>query len=223
MSLAKDQTVGDIATREPLATRVFARHSIDYCCGGGRPLTEACEARGVDVDVVMNEIDEELSRSEGSQVNWNEESMQALIDHIIVVYHRPLQEELPRLEAMAQKVLSVHGDKDPERFGKLAKAVSMLRSELEEHMMKEEQILFPMILAGQGYMAEGPISVMNTEHEQAGDALRTLRKLTDDYQPAAEACNTWRSLWYGLGTVEEEIHRHIHLENNILFPKALRS
>ena len=223
MSMTIDQTVGEIATNEPLATRVFARHNIDYCCGGGRALSEACEDKGLDAGSILEEIEKELGAAEGSEVNWSEASAQDLIDHIIAVYHRPLQEELPRLDAMAQKVLNVHGDKDPEKFGKIARVFGALRAELEEHLMKEEQILFPMILAGQGFMADGPISVMHIEHDSAGDALRTLRELTDDYQPAPEACNTWRSLWHGLGVLEEEIHRHIHLENNILFPAALKS
>lgn len=223
MSLTKDQTVGEIATQEPLATRVFARHCIDYCCGGGRPLNEACEAKGLNTEEILAEIAEELENNEGEQVNWAEASLQELIDHIIAVYHRPLQEELPRLDAMAQKVLSVHGDKDPEKFGKLASVFGALRAELEEHLMKEEQILFPMILAGQGSMADGPISVMHMDHDSAGEALRTLRELTDNYQPAPEACNTWSALWHGLGVMEGEIHRHIHLENNILFPRALKA
>jgi regulator of cell morphogenesis and NO signaling len=123
---------------------------------------------------------------------------------------------------MAAKVLEVHRDKDPQRLAELIKVYGGLKAELLNHMAKEEQILFPMILRGQGAMAGGPISVMEQEHESAGAALRRLRELTDDYQVPAEACNTWRALWHGLEALEQSLHQHIHLENNILFPRALQ-
>jgi len=146
-----------------------------------------------------------------------------LIDHILAAYHKPLTEELPRLEAMARKVIDVHRDKQPEMLPELLSVYVGLKVELEQHMAKEEQILFPMIKGGQGAMAEGPISVMAHEHDSAGSALKRLRELTDGYQVPEEACNTWRALWHGLAALEEALHQHIHLENNILFPRALRS
>ncbi len=124
---------------------------------------------------------------------------------------------------MAKKVYAVHGEKDPERLGDILKTLQGLRAELEEHMMKEEQVLFPMIVAGRGRMAMGPVSVMEAEHAQAGDMLGRLRQLTGQYLPPEDACNTWRALWAGLEDLERQLHLHIHLENNILFPRALRS
>ena len=157
----------------------------------------------------------------GPEERWDEAPLSDIIEHILAVYHRPLAEELPRLESMARKVLDVHGDKDPERLSELVSVFAALRGELEEHMVKEEKVLFPMIQQGQGVMADGPISVMEHEHESAGDALRRLRELTNDYEVPENACNTWRALWHGLAALEEAMHRHIHLENNILFPRAL--
>lgn len=223
MSLTHDTQVGQIAAEHPLATRVFARHRIDFCCGGGRPLAEVCEQKGLDAGAVLEEIRTEIESSTASEERWDEAPLADLVTHILAAYHGPLKEELPRLEAMARKVLQVHGDKDPERFSQLVTVLLGLRGELEDHMMKEEQILFPMIVQGQGPTADGPISMMLHEHDEAAFALRRLRELTDDYRPPAEACNTWRALWHGLGALEESMHRHIHLENNILFPRALAS
>ena len=152
---------------------------------------------------------------------WDEAPLEDLIDHIIATYHRPLEEELPRLEAMLRKVNQVHGEKDPERLAALLEVFIELKDELTSHMMKEEQVLFPMIIDGNGAMAMGPVNVMMHEHESAGDALKRIRILTDDYQPPDGACTTWRALWHGLGVLETELHQHIHLENNILFPRAL--
>jgi regulator of cell morphogenesis and NO signaling len=223
MTLTRDTQVGQIAAEHPLATRVFARHQIDFCCGGARPLGEVCAQRGLDAETMLDEIGRELATSNESEERWDGAPLADLITHILAAYHRPLAEELPRLEAMARKVLDVHRDKDPLRLPELLAVLLGLRSELEDHMMKEEQILFPMIMHGQGFAADGPIEMMLHEHDVAASALRRLRELTDGYEAPAEACNTWRALWHGLGALEESLHRHIHLENNILFPRALAS
>ena len=221
MSISAETRVGQLAAEHPLATRVFARHGIDFCCGGGRPLGDACADLGIDTGAVLEEIRVELDQSPAPEVRWDEAPLEDVIEHILAAYHAPLREELPRLEAMARKVLDVHRDKDPDRLTELVSVYTGLQHELESHMAKEEQILFPMIRAGQGSMAGAPISVMEHEHESAGAALRRLRELTDDYEVPAAACNTWRALWHGLAALEESLHQHIHLENNILFPRAL--
>jgi len=223
MSLGSTTTVGQIAAEHPLVTRVLDRHGIDYCCGGDRPFGEVCEEKGLDRESVLSEIRKELESSEPSGEDWGQASLGDLIEHILSTYHRPLCEELPRLESMARKVLEVHRDKDPERLSELLRVYRELKAELDQHMVKEEQVLFPMIKRGQGAMAAGPISVMRHEHDSAGKALRRLRELTDDYEVPAEACNTWKALWHGLAALEESLHQHIHLENNILFPRALES
>ena len=223
MSVTVETKVGQVAAEHPLATRVFARHGIDFCCGGGRPLGEVCEEKGLDAQAVLEEIRSELEAPGGSEVRWDQAPLGDLIGHILSAYHQPLKEELPRLESMARKVLDVHGDKDPERLAELLSVYLELKFELDQHVAKEEQILFPMIDSGQGAMADGPISVMRLEHDSAAAALRRLRELTNGYEVPAQACNTWRALWHGLAALEESLHRHIHLENNILFPRALAS
>lgn len=221
ITITTDTTVGQLAAEHPLATRVFARHGFDYCCGGGRPLGEVCHEKGLDTERVLEEIRTEVETSAVSDERWDQAPLGALIEHILVAYHRALHEELPRLESMARKVLDVHRDKDPERLAELLTVYLGLRAELEQHMAKEEQILFPLIEQGRGAMADGPISVMRHEHDSAATALRRLRELTNGYEVPPEACNTWRALWHGLAALEESLHEHIHLENNILFPRAL--
>ena len=221
MGITADSTVGTLAAEHPLATRVFARHGIDYCCGGGKPLRDVCAKRGLDASTVVAEIEAEVAPDDASARNWNEAPLVALIEHIVDTYHVPLSEELPRLEAMARKVNDVHGASDPERLGELVRVFAGLRAELVDHMAKEERVLFPMVRQGLGANAGSPIEVMEHEHDAAGAALRRLRELTDDYRPPDYACTTWRALWAGLEALEGDMHRHIHLENNILFPRAL--
>jgi regulator of cell morphogenesis and NO signaling len=173
--------------------------------------------------MVLEEIRKELSNTTIPEERWGEAPLEDLVQHILVAYHGPLKEELPRLESMARKVLEVHGDKDPETLSEVVEVYAGLKAELSQHMVKEEKILFPMIEQGQGAMAGGPVSAMKQEHDSAGAALRRLRELTKDYQVPPGACNTWRALWHGLAALEESLHQHIHLENNILFPRALGS
>ncbi len=222
MSITIETPVGKIASAHPLATRVFARHKIDFCCGGGAPLQTVCDKRGLNADDILVEINKELEKTDCS-TNWNDAPLADLIEHIVSTYHVSLKEELPRLEAMAIKVNKVHGEKDPARLQAIATVFGELKTELLEHMMKEEQILFPMIANGQGANASGPVSVMEHEHDSAGTALKQLRDLTNDFTPPEGACNTWRALWHGLAALEQNTHQHIHLENNILFPRALNS
>lgn len=223
MNIDPTTPVGRIAAEHPLSTRVFARHGIDFCCGGGQPLARACEKRNLDSTTIVDEISRELNGTSESPERWDEAPLNDLVEHILFAYHQPLWEELPRLEAMARRVLEVHHDKDPERLPALARLVSALRAEIEGHMQKEEQILFPMVKRGEGFMADGPIAIMEEEHEAAAGILRRFRELTDDYTVPAQACNTWRALWHGLSALESALHMHIHLENNILFPRALES
>jgi regulator of cell morphogenesis and NO signaling len=133
----------------------------------------------------------------------------------------PLDDELPRLAAMATKVYEVHGEKDPVKLKELSLTVNSLRLDLEQHMLKEEQILFPIIKRGSSENVDGPVNCMHVEHEGAGVALKKIRELTNNFVVPEQACNTWRALWHGLEALEKDLHLHIHLENNILFPKAV--
>lgn len=221
MNVEIDSRVGEIATKHPLATRVFARHGIDFCCGGGKPLSDVCATLGLSTEAVLTEIQREIDAPASDPVRWDEAPLDDLIQHILTTYHVPLKEELPRLEAMARKVVDVHGQVQPETLPQLLEVYLALAQELEEHMEKEEQVLFPMIQDGRGSSAGDPVASLEHEHESAGRALARLRILTDGYRVPEEACNTWRALWHGLAALEESLHQHIHLENNILFPRAL--
>lgn len=223
MSIHAETPVGKLASELPLATRVFARHGIDFCCGGGKPLQDVCAAHQLDTGAILEEIANETEPVESNPRRWDHAPLDELIDHILKAYHQPLKEELPRIETMARKVARVHGHTAPEMFEQLLATFLALKAELEAHMMKEEQVLFPMIKKGQGKMAVGPVGVMEAEHESAGAALAKLRQLTDDYRLPEGACNTYRALWVGFAALEESLHLHIHLENNILFPRALTS
>ena len=222
MTITSETKVGRLAAQHPLATRVFARHGIDFCCGGGESLGVVCGGKGLDTETILAEIRKELTVADDLENRWDQAPLPELIDHILLTHHQPLYEELPRLEAMARKVLDVHRDKDAKRLTELFSTFLGIEAELKQHMMKEEQILFPLIRQGQGAQTAGPVAVMEREHEAVGGALRRVRELTDEYTVPAEACNTWRALWHGLEALEKDLHLHIHLENNILFPRALQ-
>jgi regulator of cell morphogenesis and NO signaling len=221
MDITHASPVGEIAAAVPAATRVFHRHQIDFCCGGGRPLEVVCDRKGLSVDSILGEIEAEVTPADSVATDWKNAPPNDLINHILKTYHEPLREELPRLQSMAHKVLRVHGDSDPEMLNELTMVLDGLTAELYAHMLKEERVLFPLINQGSGAMAAAPISVMEHEHESAGDALRRLRELTSDFDPPEWACTTYRALFSGLADLEEAMHEHIHLENNILFPRAL--
>lgn len=222
MTLLSTTAVGDIAAGHPKSLKVFHRHGIDFCCGGRRPLAEVCATSGLDPQLVLDQI-AALEREPGSEPNWEQQPLTELMDFITERYHRPLDEELPRLEAMARRVLTVHGNKDPQRFQSLVKTFLALRDELVPHMAKEESILFPWIRTGRGAEAQTPVRIMLIEHEAVAGMLHKLRELTDNYQPPPEACATWRALWHGLGDLELDLMEHIHLENNILFRRAMQT
>lgn len=219
--LDRSTTVGELVTSHPSAMKIFQRHGIDFCCGGAKSLGEACAEHGLDAQAVLDEIRKQQAAAQAPMERWDRKPLPELIDHIVNVYHVELKEELPRLETMARKVLEVHGPKDPKMFSELLATFLALKGDLDPHMMKEEQILFPMIRSGAGAMAAPPINVMRSEHDTAGALLRRIRELTHDFAVPAEACATWRGLWQGLERLEQSLHEHIHLENNILFPRAL--
>jgi regulator of cell morphogenesis and NO signaling len=219
-ALTLSTTVGELAATRPSSTRVFFRRGIDFCCGGGKTLEEACRRRGLDSQAVLRELQLELERGEGESVAWTERSQAELIQHILARYHEPLREELSRLHGMALKVFRVHGDKEPERLSRLVETFSALKDDLEPHLEKEERILFPWILSGRPVPPRGPIERMMFELDQAGQLLEQLRELTGNYEVPPGACNTWRALWNGLEALDRELREHIHLENNILFPRA---
>lgn len=217
MDLEPTTRIGEIAARHPLATRVFARHGIDFCCGGGAALADACEKRGLAVEAVLAEIRGVLAGTDDT-ADWLSAPLPDLVRHIVEHYHAPLRQELPRLETMARKVAQVHADRDPERrLPAILATVAALRIELEDHMAREEGVLFPVLLEG-GF--DAPTEPFVDEHAATGESLARLRDLTGDFVAPEGACNTWRALWAGLADLEASTHQHVHLENNVLFPRA---
>jgi regulator of cell morphogenesis and NO signaling len=219
MQIEPDQTIGAIAANHPASTKVFERHRIDFCCGGSKSLRDVCDAHSLPLDVVLTELSVVLEERHEDASLWLNAPLADLITHIQETYHNPLYDELPRLENMASRVLHVHGPKDFDRLSELALTLQSLHSELIGHMQKEEQILFPAILDGQ--TVDGPLLQMEREHLDVARMLETLHTLTDAYKAPKGACATWRALWSGLESLECELHAHIHLEENILFPRAL--
>lgn len=212
-------TVGQLASERPYSIPVLQRHRLDFCCGGSVPLADACARRGIDLDGLLREVEE--ARPPGpDETDWTQEPLDRLTDHIVTRYHRALDAELPRLCLLADKVARVHGT--PQLIA-LRQEVHKIASELASHMRKEEQVLFPWIASGRGAAAGAPIRVMQLEHDDHATSLHTLRSLTDDYQAPPKACGSWRALWYGLSELDRELQEHIHLENNVLFPRALTS
>jgi regulator of cell morphogenesis and NO signaling len=212
-------TLADLAVTHPAAARVFYRHGLDFCCGGRRPLADACAERGLDADALLADIDAEGTQP-GDARRWDCEPLADLIAHIVGTYHRRLRESLPDLVRMADRVEARHGEKATCPVG-LAAHLRTVHESVLDHLEKEEQVLFPLILAGHGRRAVGPVHVMEMEHEEHARNLQTLRRLTDDLRPPAEACTTWRALYLALQQLEEELMVHIHLENNVLFRRAL--
>lgn len=212
-------TLAELAVNHPAAARVFYRHRLDFCCGGRRPLAEVCRERHLDADAILKAIAEEDPLPADS-ARWGLAPIPALIDHILRTYHARLRQQLPALVAMAQKVEKRHGDK-PECPQGLAAHLEAMHASVLDHLAKEEEILFPLILAGQGARAAAPVHVMEVEHTQHGEGLQALRRLTDDLTPPPNACPTWRALYLGLQQLEQELMEHIHLENNVLFRRAL--
>lgn len=218
--LESSMSVGELAVLHAGASRVFHRHGLDYCCGGQIPLSEACATKNLDADALIKEIQAEAG--EPTFRRWDAEPLHELLDHILVAYHESHRAEVPRLVDMAKKVERVHAAKETCPKG-VAKHLEHMAVELEMHMQKEEQVLFPMIRAGNGHMAIMPVQVMEQEHHDHGANLQKLRSLGHDYTPPEEACGTWRALYLGLEQLERDIMAHIHLENTVLFPRALRS
>jgi regulator of cell morphogenesis and NO signaling len=224
-----DTTVGQLVAERPARSRVFEKLGIDYCCGGKMPLAQACADQGLDPGTVVQVLAAaEVTDNTTAPADAAAMSLTELADHIQATHHAYLRQELPRLSAMSRKVASVHGEHYAWTI-QVAQIVDDFVAELNAHMMKEEQILFPLIrqldsAAGPTQFHCGsvanPIRVMEMEHDSAGNALARMRALSGGYTPPADACNTFRALLAGLAELEADLHQHIHKENNILFPRA---
>lgn len=226
-------TVREIALEQPAAIRVFEKFGIDYCCGGRKPLAQACEERSLNTEAVMAAIADAEENHQPSPRDWATEPLEAICTHIVQAHHAYIRAELPRLRQLAQKVVSRHGESHPE-LQQIQSLVESAGEELLQHLAKEEMVLFPYItslernLADCGPRALGcfgsvrnPIGVMMAEHDAAGEAMTEIRELSCNFTPPAGACPTWRGFYAALADFERDLHQHVHLENNILFPRAI--
>lgn len=218
-----------MVVERPGRAKVFERFGIDYCCGGGVSLGEACAGKGLDTEAVLRELEiYDAGAGAEDQADWSRATMSELTGHIEEVHHGYLREALPRLAFLVDKVTRVHWERHPE-LQELRRVFGSLREELELHMAKEEQVLFPLCRELERSekkpefhcgSVNNPISVMVREHEDAGNHLAAMRELTGGYEPPADACNSYRAMLDGLAELEQDMHRHVHEENNILFPRA---
>ena len=234
MTVDPRMTVAEIAAAEPRAIPVFQKHGIDFCCGGKRPLEEVCAEKGLSFVELGAEIEALETTGAQDQPDWSRASFALLVRHILDRYHAGLRRDLPSLDLLLEKVLRAHGETHGESLQAMSSTFKALREELESHLEKEERVLFPYLLeleeacAGRRGaasislgLASGVIGLMEREHGSAGLALVSLRRISGDYVPPPDACPSYRALYRGLAALEDDLHRHIHLENNVLFPRAL--
>jgi len=207
--------MGDIARDIPGATAVLHRFKLDFCCGGARTLRDAAEKKGLNTETLLANLEHLQQRGE-PQDNWADAELSAIIEHVLTRYHDVHREQLPELIRLAQRVERVHGG-HPECPVGLTAHLEWMAQELEEHMSKEEQILFPMLTRGVDSMAVYPIQIMRAQHDDHGKALEQLGSLTRHYNLPDGTCNTWHALYEGLQTFKNDLMDHIHLENNVLF------
>ena len=234
MALSSTQTVRQLATEIPNATRVFEKLGIDYCCGGGKSLEAACAQVKIPVTEVLRTLEQGSVPGEAAATpDFSQASLDELVSYIVSRHHGYVKQEIPRLEKLLSKVVSVHGRNHAELVA-IQGVFAALAAELTSHMMKEEMVLFPYVTQMEQALESGkraprapfgtvgnPVHMMEMEHEDAGNALKELRSLTSDYTPPPDACFSYNTLFAALKEFETDLHQHIHLENNILFPRAV--
>jgi len=221
-------SIGVIAASFPKSMEIFKDYNIDFCCGGNRPLIEAITEQGLNETEVMNKLEDAYNKAvniENKEIDFTKLSYSDLIDHIVNTHHAYLQVELPKIGELVNKILRVHGQGHSE-LAKVHKLFSNLRMELEQHLIKEEEIEFPTIKeyerSNSKELLEKIVAGMEeleNEHEGAGDILKELRKITNGFVAPEDGCNTYRLTYNKLRELEEDTFTHIHLENNILFPR----
>jgi regulator of cell morphogenesis and NO signaling len=226
MTVTTSETVSEIVAANPSSARVFEKYGIDFCCGGNRPLAEVCVEKGLSVEELSHEL---TAADEPTQErDWRKAPLAELIGHIIGKHHEYLRAEMLGIEEKIHKVLEAHREQHGVTISAVREVFAALKTELLEHMMKEEGILFPAIRRMEAtsslVMPAGainyPIRMMEHEHATAGQALAEMRRLTNNYVVPEDACNTFRVLYRQIEDLESDLHVHIHLENNILFPRA---
>ena len=227
------RTIREFAVEVPQATRLFEKLGIDYCCGGGKLLSEACTEANLSLDDVLRSLSVTDSQNESGAVDWKRADLADLIDHIVTKHHGYVKQELPRLDRLMNKVAAKHGPNHPELL-RMQELFAALSTELTSHLMKEEQVLFPYVVQCERSLRESgrvhppmfgtvrnPIHMMELEHDSAGDTLKEMRAISSGFTAPENGCFSFQTLYQGLREFEADLHQHIHLENNILFPRAI--
>jgi regulator of cell morphogenesis and NO signaling len=229
------KTVRELAIGNPNATRIFEKMKIDYCCGGNKSLEEACATAGVEV-AELERLFAQATESEASLnglLDFQNLSLTDLIGHILAKHHVYTKEEMARLQPLIAKVISAHGENHPE-LGQIGDVFQQVCADLTPHMAKEENVLFPYLEELEAALLQNrpapfapfgtvknPVRMMMMEHDTVGDLLRELRALSSDYAVPADGCISYQTLYQALEVFEKDLHQHIHLENNVLFPRAV--
>ncbi len=226
-------TLKEIVTHDYRAAAVFEKYSLDFCCRGGATLDQACVERGLDKEAVLSDVRQVITDTASADERWNNLSPSVLIDHIIAVHHAYVRRMIPVLRAHTVKIREVHGERHPE-LAVIAAHFDTVAADMEQHMMKEEAILFPYIkmldeaaqhgeaIAPMPFGSVGnPIRMMEMEHQAAGDEMYAIRALSSTYTPPPDGCTTYRVTYQELSEFERDLHQHVHLENNVLFPAAI--
>lgn len=214
----RDQSLGQLALSIPGASALFRQYDLDFCCGGKKSLTEAVTKAGFDINIVERQLMSLVEKP--LEKDWRVAPLGEIIDFIVTRYHNKHRAQLPELILQAKKIEHVHREK-PNVPNGLSSRLIVLFEELSSHMMKEENVLFPMIKSGLGSQAEAPINVMEQEHDDAGQIVAEIKVITKNVTPPPEACTTWRVLYQGINEFIDDLMNHISLENNLLFPRAL--
>ena len=226
--------IGEFVADDFRTAAIFSKYKIDFCCNGNRTIDEACEKKGIDSNVLLDELNSVLNIKGDQSIDYKSWPLDLLADYIEKKHHRYVEEKIPVLLQFLNKLCAVHGERHPELF-KINELFTASAGELAAHMKKEELVLFPfvkkMISATLSQSAieaphfgtvENPITMMMQEHDNEGERFRQIAKLTNNYNPPADACNTYQVTFAMLEEFEKDLHLHIHLENNILFPKAIK-
>lgn len=229
-------TLGELVTRYPRLRERLEQKGIDYCCGGKRTLAEAVTAAGLDLEATVADLEMSLAQDPSTAAaDWSAVPLSVLADHILDTHHVFTKAQLTRIDTLMAKVQNAHRARHGEMLDALRRVFDPLKAELETHLMKEEQVLFPAIKGIDGFMADRngrpavhcgsvthPVRQMEREHDAAGTALVRMREITVNYRTPADACQTFKALYEALAALEADLHEHIHLENNILFPGSVR-
>ncbi len=227
-------TIAEIVAEDYRKAEVFKKFGLDFCCGGKKSVEKACSDKKIDAHALITALEEVDIQENDHNMDYNAMKLDELVDHIVTTHHDYVKESLPLIAEFSAKVARVHGNANPEVV-EIFNEFTALEQELGQHMHKEEIVLFPFIkqLASSKNNNEpappppfgtinNPITMMEQEHDIAGNTMTSINKLSNNYTPPEHACNTYRVLYAKLEEFENNLHQHVHLENNILFPKAIK-